>query len=141
MKKFKKKLTLEIFRLTLFLEMFDLYYEAKKKGEISEIIDDLKRAIDGLQKKINLNEIDLYKSNEKGKIRNAIQSLRTHFERAIDVEYQGIDTETEKNEIKKQLAIAKHQYFKKVDEVIKNENNKRILKNNLSILKTMEDFK
>lgn len=68
MKKFKKKLTLEIFRLTLFLEMFDLYYEAKKKGEISEIIDDLKRAINGLQKKINLNEIDLYKSNEREKL-------------------------------------------------------------------------
>jgi len=131
MKKNIKRLKLEVFRLNIFLELFDMYYEAKKKGESNEIIDDIKRAIDGLQKKINLQSIDLYKSNEKGKIRNAIQSLRSHFERVIETEFQ----EKEEEQFKKYLNIAKYQYYKKVDEVIKNEENKRILKNELSILK------
>lgn len=131
MKKNIKRLKLEVFRLNIFLELFDMYYEAKKKGESNEIIDDIKRAIDGLQKKINLQSIDLYKSNEKGKIRNAIQSLRGHFERVIETEFQ----EKEEEQFKKYLNIAKYQYYKKVDEVIKNEENKRILKNELSILK------
>lgn len=141
MKKIKKKLTLEVFRLNLFLDLFDLYYEAKKKGETEEVISDLRRAIDGLQKKINLNGIDLYKSVEKGKIRNVIQSLRSHFERAIEIEYQYNDVEIEKEQFKIDLGIAKHQYYKKVDEVIKNETIKIILKNELSILKIMEEYK
>lgn len=135
MKKNIKRLKLEVFRLNIFLELFDMYYEAKKKGESNEIIDDIKRAIDGLQKKINLQSIDLYKSNEKGKIRNAIQSLRSHFERVIETEFQ----EKEEEQFKKYLNIAKYQYYKKVDEVIKNEENKRILKNELSILKLIDE--